>query len=91
MQVFYLRRDGIAIDGTVFAERQLARVDAIFAWLATQLAPRERLGLVELSAICALDWMDFRRAYPTERAGALGWLRAAWREHPSLVATRPHE
>ena len=33
--------------------------------------------------------MDFRRAYPTERASALGELRARWREHPSLAATPP--
>jgi len=90
IQLFYLRRDGVAIDGTPYAERQLGRADAIFAWLAPQLAP-ERLGLAELSAICALDWMDFRQTYPTaERAAGLAGLRAAWREHPSLVATRPH-
>jgi len=90
MQLFHLRRDGVAIDGTSFAERQLERTDAIFAWLATQLRPREPLGLVEVAVIAALDWMDFRQSYPTERAAALGWLREAWRERPSLVATRPH-
>ena len=90
LPLFQLRRDGVAIDGTPYAERQLARADAIFGWLAPQLTG-ERLGLAELSAICALDWMDFRNAYPTaERAAGLAGLRAAWREHPSLVATRPH-
>lgn len=95
IQLFYLRRDGIAIDGTAYATRQLERADAIFAWLGTQLAADRRgfaagLGLAELSLVCALDWMDFRATYPTERAAAVASVRAAWAEHPSLGATRPH-
>ena len=95
VQVFYLRRDGVAIEGTPYATRQFERADAIFAWLGKELAPDQTsfdgrgLGLAELSLVCALDWMDFRGSYPTERAG-LATLRAAWRERPSLAATRPH-
>lgn len=94
IQLFYLRRDGVAIDGTPYAQRQLDRADAIFGWLATQLAPDRRsfgqgFGLVELALISALDWMDFRKTYPTERAAGLDAVRAAWRERPSLAATRP--
>ncbi len=88
IQLFYLRRDGVAIDGNVFATRQLERADAIFAWVAPQLRTDE-LGLPEISAVCMLDWMDFRKTYPTERAGCER-VRAAWRERPSLVQTRPH-
>jgi glutathione S-transferase len=88
IQLFYLRRDGIVIDGTPFAARQLDRTDAIFGWVAPQLRTGA-FGLPELSAVCALDWMDFRQTYPTERAG-LEPLRAAWRERPTLVATKPH-
>ncbi|MGE5181287.1 MAG: glutathione S-transferase family protein [Acidobacteriota bacterium] len=87
IQLFYLRRDGVAIDGTPYATRQLDRADAIFAWLVPQLRTGE-LGLPEISLVCALDWMDFRKTYPTERAHA-EHVRAAWRERPSLVATRP--
>ena len=95
IQLFYLRRDGVAIDGTPYATRQLERADAIFTWLGTQLAPDRRgfdtgLGLPEITLVCALDWMDFRSAYPTERAAAVASVRAAWAEHPSLAATRPH-
>ena len=95
IQLFYLRRDGIAIDGTPYATRQLERADAIFTWLGTQLAPDRRgfgagLGLPEITLVCALDWMDFRKAYPTERAAGVESVRAAWAEHPSLAATRPH-
>lgn len=88
IQLFYLRRDGVAIDGTPYAKRQTERADAVFAWLATRLVP-ERRGLPELAAVCALDWMDFRATYPTERAG-LANVRAAWRDRPSVAATRPH-
>jgi glutathione S-transferase len=94
IQLFYLRRDGIAIDSNAFAQRQLDRADAIFHWLGTQLAPDRRgfghgLGLAEVSLVAALDWMDFRKAYATERAAAVESVRAAWRDRPSLVATRP--
>ncbi len=95
IQLFYLRRDGVAIDGTPYATRQLERADAVFAWLAGQLAPDRRtfstgFGLPELAVICALDWMELRRAYPTERAQALAGVRAAWGDRPSVVDTRPH-
>jgi glutathione S-transferase len=87
IQLFYLRRDGVAIDGTPYAQRQLARADAIFTWLKPQLRS-DVFGLPEISTVCALDWMDFRESYKTERAG-LDAVRAAWRERPSLVHTRP--
>lgn len=95
IQLFYLRRDGVAIDGSPYATHNLDRADAIFEWLGKQLAaPGDtyigEFGLAELSTICALDWMDFRKTYPTERAGGLAALRATWRDRPSLVATRPH-
>jgi glutathione S-transferase len=88
LQVFQLRRDGVAIDGSPFAQRQVDRVDSIFAWLGEELSARD-FGLAELSAICALDWMDFRASYPTERAAALAPVRAAWRDRPSVAASRP--
>jgi glutathione S-transferase len=95
VELFYLRRDGVAIDGTLTAQRQLDRTDAIFAWLGRQLAPdgrgfSEGLGLAEISLVCALDWMDFRKAYATERAGRVEGVRTAWRDRPSLASTMPH-
>jgi glutathione S-transferase len=88
IQLFYLRRDGVAIDGTPYATRQLERADAIFHWLAGKLSA-DKLGFAEISLVCALDWMGFRKSYPTERAG-LADVRAAWRERPSLAVSRPH-
>jgi glutathione S-transferase len=95
IQLFYLRRDQVAIDGTAYETRQLERADAIFAWLGTQLAPHRKgfgdgVGLAEISLISALDWMEFRQVYPLDRASAVASVRTAWADHPSLVATRPH-
>src|SRR5665647_3248919 len=60
IQLFYLRRDEVAIDGTAYETRQIERADAIFAWLGTQLAPHRKgfgdgLGLAEISLVSALD------------------------------------
>jgi glutathione S-transferase len=88
ISLFYLRRDGVAIDGTTFATRQLERADAIFKWLAPQLSA-ETFGVPEISVVAALDWMDFRQTYDTQRA-QLASVRAAWSARPSLAATRPH-
>ncbi len=95
IQLFYLRRDGVAVDDSPYAKRQMERADAIFTWLGTQLAADGRsftggFGLPELALISALDWMDFRKTYPTERASGVESVREAWRERPSLVETRPH-
>lgn len=93
ISLFYLRRDGVSIDGTPFATRQLDRADAIFAWVAPQLRI-DTFGLPELSACAALDWMEFRQVYDVKRATSVATLlprvRAAWAERPSMVATRPH-
>jgi glutathione S-transferase len=94
IQLFYLRRDGVAVDGSSYATRQIERADAIFAWLATQVVDGRSFGtsfgLAELALITTLDWMDFRKTYPTEGLGALNAVRAAWRDRTSLAATRPH-
>jgi glutathione S-transferase len=95
IQLFYLRRDGVAIAESVYEKRQLDRADAIFAWLGTNLTKDGRgfadgFGLAELALVTALDWMEFRNAYPIERASMVESVRAAWRERPSLASTRPH-
>jgi len=76
----------------VFEKRQLDRADAIFAWLATRVAEGTfsgDFGYAELSLICGLDWMEFRKAYPIERAAGVESVRTRWRDRPSLVSTRP--
>ncbi|MDQ3368628.1 MAG: glutathione S-transferase family protein [Myxococcota bacterium] len=96
ISLFYLQRDGVAIGGTPYAERQLERCDAIFGWLGTQVAPDRRsfgdgFGIPELSLLCALEWMDFRKCYDTTRAAGVASVVDTWRERPSVAATRPHD
>lgn len=93
IQVFYLRREGFDPMSIPFGPRQLDRVAAIFEWVAGELPtydPARGLGLAELSLVCALDWMDFRQAYPTEKhAEDFATLRAAIGARPSIASTRP--
>lgn len=96
ISLFYLKRDGVAIEGSPFALRQTDRVASIFSWLSTELCSDQSsfrtsgdFGVPELSLICMLDWMDFRAAYPTQTAPALLQLRQAWRTRPSLAASHP--
>lgn len=90
IQLFYLKRDGVAAEASPFAQRQLDRADAIFAWLAKEMVPGFDFGWPEIALITALDWMDFRATYPTERAAGLAPIRAAFAERPSVASTRPH-
>ena len=87
IQLFYLRRDKVEVSGTPFDLRQRERAAAIFAWLGKELTDDKAFGLPEISLVCALDWMDFRAAFPTD--GLFVALRAASRERPSLASTRP--
>ena len=96
ISLFYLKRDGVAIEGSPFALRQTDRVASIFAWLSTELCADQssfrnsgEFGVPELSLICMLDWMDFRAAYPTQTAPALLQLRQTWHSRPSLSASHP--
>ncbi len=96
ISLFYLKRDGVAIEGSPFALRQTDRVASIFGWLSTELCADQSsfrtsgdFGVPELSLICMLDWMDFRAAYPIQTAPALLQLRQTWHTRPSLTATHP--
>ncbi|MCA9679019.1 MAG: glutathione S-transferase family protein [Kofleriaceae bacterium] len=93
IQVFYRRRDGHDVAAMPFAQRQRARIDAIFDWLdgehrAGRFGDGAALGLAEMSLACTLDWMDFRDTYQT--AGLFTELRAELATRPSVAATMPH-
>jgi glutathione S-transferase len=92
---FYLARDGVRLDGIPVAERELARLGAILDWAAAELDAGwigRELGMTEVALIGLLDWLEFRAVEPlawTRRPGPLAAFRAAHRDRPSLVATRP--
>jgi glutathione S-transferase len=93
VQLFYLRREGVAVDDLPFGARQVDRIAAIYTWLDGQLGHHgfgDGLGLPELSLACTLDWMAFRSVYPAERVPkALAALADGLRDRPSLAATVP--
>jgi glutathione S-transferase len=93
VQLFYLRREGLDPAAMPFGQRQVDRMNAVFTWLGEELGQGgfgDGLGLPELSLLATLDWLDFREVYPTARhQAAFGALRAAHRERPSMVDTRP--
>jgi glutathione S-transferase len=92
---FYMKRDGVAIGELKYCADLEARTRTILDHLGGELVSpgigfSSGLDLATLSLVCALDWMDFRQSYPTDRHPALAPVRAAWAERASLVATRPH-
>jgi len=87
IQVLGLARDGAAAAAYAgYARRQRDRTESILGWLSDKLSA-EHFGLPEATAICALDWIDFRQMYPT--GDALAAVRAAWRDRSSVATTRP--
>ncbi len=99
ISTFYLKRDGVDVDALARTAVQRARVTTILTWLDGQLAPgatrlvpgpADQLDLPTLSLLCTLDWMAFRDAHPITGLPGLASVRAAWTDHPLLVATRPH-
>jgi glutathione S-transferase len=78
IQLFYLRRDGVDVADSPYETRQLERADAIFTWLGNHVTADGHgfgygFGLPELALVTTLDWMDFRKAYPTERGGSTAY------------------
>ena len=78
IQLFYLRRDGVAVDGTPYAQRQLERADAIFAWLAQGARRSRAFGLAEIVAGLrrSTGWTSARRIRPSGRTASMT-VRAA--------------
>lgn len=94
IQLFYLQREGLDPMKIPFGPRQVERIGAIFEWLADELPahdPARGLGVAELSLLCTLDWMDFRKVYATEQlAEDFGALRETLGARASIAATRPY-
>jgi glutathione S-transferase len=93
IQMFYLSREGFDPMSIPFGPRQVDRIAAIFEWVAGELPSYDAargLGVAELSLVCALDWMDFRKAYDTSRHGDdFSQLRAAISARASVAASKP--
>jgi len=94
IKIFYLRKDGVEVDGIPFLAKDLARARSTLAWLEQQLhgsfcTPAEGFGRTELALYMALDWFRFRAVLPFDEHAGLRAFLDAHAGHPLLVETAP--
>jgi glutathione S-transferase len=93
INVFYLKKDGVAVLEVAYLKKQMARVESILTWLKSQLrgyyfTAEERIGLSELSFYCTLDWLRFREMYPVSDDPVLKGYLEYHSTHPGFVVTK---
>jgi glutathione S-transferase len=93
INVFYLRKDGVAVENVAYLVKQRARVESILTWLKSQLmgyyfTADPKIGLSELTLYCILDWLRFREMYPVNDDGVLRAFMEFHGTGPGFVATR---
>lgn len=93
INVFYLKKDGVAVDNVAYLVKQRARVESILSWLKSQLmgfyfTADPKIGLSELTLYCILDWLRFREMYPVNDDGVLKAFMEFHGNRPGFVATR---
>lgn len=93
INVFYLKKDGVAVGDVAYLVKQRARVESILTWLKSQLqgnffTPEAKIGLSELTLYCILDWLRFREMYPVGDDPVLSAYMQFHSGQPGLVATR---
>jgi glutathione S-transferase len=93
INVFYLKKDGVAVLDVAYLKKQMARVESILAWLKSQLyghyfTAEERIGMSELTLYCILDWLRFREMYPVNNDPVLRGYLEYHSAHPGFAATK---
>jgi len=93
INVFYLKKDGVAVGDVAYLVKQRARVESILNWLKSQLmgfyfTSDPKIGLSELTLYCILDWLRFREMYPVNDDGVLKAFMDFHGTMPGFVATR---
>jgi len=93
INVFYLKKDGVAVGDVAYLVKQRARVESILTWLKSQLqgnffTPETKIGLSELTLYCILDWLRFREMYPVNDDPVLKAYLNFHGSRPGFVATR---
>lgn len=76
INVFYLKKDGVAVSEVNYLVKQRARVESILTWLKSELndnyfTSERKVGLSELTLYCILDWLRFREMYPVNEDAVL--------------------
>lgn len=95
IHLFYMRREGVDTESVPYLVKQKARITSTLNWLEGQLVgtfltPAPHFGLSELFLYCALEWMQFRDAYPIQNHPRLINFLSAHAARDSLKATIPH-
>lgn len=94
INVFYLKKDGADPAALPYLAKQVARVDAAMAWVEERLpalgaGPELAPTLPGIALFSALEWMDFRSAWPVRSHPALQAWRQAEATRPGWVETAP--
>lgn len=94
INVFYLRKDGADPAALPYLAKQVARVDAAMAWVEEHLpllggGPQLAPTLPGVALFAALEWMDFRSAWPVRTHPALEAWRRAEASRPGWAETGP--
>jgi glutathione S-transferase len=94
INVFYLRKEGVAVDAVPYLKKQQERAKASLSWLENAVyepfvTSHKRLGLAEIGLASALGWMRFRNAYPVADHPRLMRCLEALEQRPSFAATQP--
>jgi len=93
INVFYLRKDGVAVDEVPYLKKQQDRVQSILTWLKSQLhhnyfTHEKKMGLSELTFYCILDWLRFREQYPVLQDEILKSYLDFHSTNKNLIATK---
>jgi glutathione S-transferase len=93
INVFYLKKDGVAVQDVAYLRKQMARVESILTWLKSQLSghyftSEERIGMSELTFYCILDWLRFRAMYPVNEDPVLRGYLDFHSNHAGFIATK---
>ena len=94
INVFYLAKEGVERGSVPYLQKQYDRAAACLRWLEARvqgpwLSERAQLGLPEIGLITALEWMQFRNAYPVADHPRLVHFLAQHRERESISSTMP--
>lgn len=94
INVFYLKKDGADPASLPYLGKQVARVDAAMAWVEDRLpllggGPQLAPTLPGIALFSALEWMDFRSAWPVRGHAALQAWRQTEAARPGWAETGP--
>ncbi|HEY1333003.1 MAG TPA: glutathione S-transferase family protein [Myxococcaceae bacterium] len=94
VNVFLLEADGIRAEQASYLQRQVSRARGCLDWLERTYRGKRslvpgRLAYADVTVICLLGWIRFRKRLDLSLWPELLALESAHASRPSLVSTRP--